>query len=328
VTAEFEPPVPVPPAGPVAPVHPGPPPADPERPEGIAGPEASVVPEPREEQRWKPWSAWLALLAGFAGALFGGVIVSLIGAALGADLEDPPPAISLISTVVQDFSLIVAALLFANMVSRPRPWQFGLRRPAKLLPAAGWFVLAYLAFIVFAAVWISALDLSDTKDSLPEDLGAKDSDVALISVAILVCVIAPICEEFFFRGFFFRALSNWRGIWPAAIVTGLVFGGIHAAGSPVGFLVPLAFLGFTLCILTWKTRSLYPAIVLHCVNNSLAYGSSVGWSAGSRVIAIAASLAVIFLVLSLVRRLAGPPPGPALPIAPVRPPAHHPAPQA
>jgi membrane protease YdiL (CAAX protease family) len=318
VTTEFEPPVPGPPLGPVAPVHPGAVPSDPERPEG-AGPA-----EPRDEQRWKPWSAWLALLAGFAGALFGGVIVSLVGAAaFGVDLKHAPPSISLISTVVQDLSLIVSALLFANMVARPKPWQFGLRRPPLLGATVGWFVLAYVSFIVFAAVWISALDLSNTKDSLPDDLGAKDSDVALIAVALLVCVIAPICEEFFFRGFFFRALSNWRGVWPAAIVTGLVFGGIHAAGSPVGFLLPLAFLGFALCLLTWKTRSLYPAIVLHCVNNSLAYGSAVGWSTGYRVVAIAASLAVIFLVLSVVRRVAGPPPGPPLPIAPAR----HPAPR-
>lgn len=323
--AEFEPPVPAPPVGPVAPTSGIPPtamPPDPERPEGISPAEAAPV----DEQRWKPWTAWVALLAGFAGALFGAVIVNLVAAAaFGVDLKakPQPPAISLISTVIQDISLIVAAVLFANMVARPKPWQFGLRRPKRAWPAVGWFAAAYVAFLVFVVVWVAIFNLENTKDSLPEDLGAKDSDVALIAVAFLVCVIAPICEELFFRGFFFRALSNWRGIWPAAIITGLVFGGIHAAGSPIGFLLPLAFLGFALCILTWKTRSLYPAIVLHCINNSLAYGSSVGWSGGSRVVAAAAALAIIFLVLFAVRRIAGPPPGPALPIARWRHPAPH-----
>lgn len=303
----FEPPVPAP-AGPVSPIQPGAPPADPERPEGL-GPAAPVG-----EQRWKPWSAWVALLAGFAGALFGGVIVALVAAAFGADLKHAPPSVQIISTIVQDLSLVLAALAFANMVARPRPWQFSLRRPVRGWPALGWFVLAYVAFITFSAVWITALGLENTKDTLPEDLGAKDSDAALLAVAFLVCVVAPVCEEFFFRGFFFRAMSNWRGIWPAAVITGLVFGGIHALGSPIGFLLPLAFLGFVLCLLTYKTRSLYPAIVLHCCNNSIAYGSSVGWGWQTPV-ALAVSLAIIFTALFVVRRIAGAPPGPPLPIA-------------
>ena len=61
-------------------------------------------------------------------------------------------------------------------------------------------------------------------------------------------VIAPIVEEFFFRGFFFGALRNWHGVWPAALITGVVFGCIHVGSAPIGFLVPLAFLGFILCL--------------------------------------------------------------------------------
>ena len=153
----FEPPVPAP-AGPVSPIHPGAPPPDPERPEGL-GPATPVA-----EQRWRPWSAWVALVAGFAGALFGGVIVALVAAAFGADLKDPPPSVQIISTIVQDIALVLSALAFANMVTRPRPWQFSLRRPLRGWPTVGWFVLAYVAFVTFSAVWISALGLENTKD--------------------------------------------------------------------------------------------------------------------------------------------------------------------
>ena len=62
-------------------------------------------------------------------------------------------------------------------------------------------------------------------------------------------MVAPICEEFLFRGYIFTALRNWRGPWPAALITGLLFGGVHAGSAPVLDLVPLAALGFGLCLL-------------------------------------------------------------------------------
>ena len=75
---------------------------------------------------------------------------------------------------------------------------------------------------------------------------------------MLITVFAPLGEELFFRGFFFGSLRNWRGPWLAAVLTGLVFGAIHAGSSPVGYLVPLAIFGIGLCLLYEWTGSLYP----------------------------------------------------------------------
>jgi uncharacterized protein len=86
-----------------------------------------------------------------------------------------------------------------------------------------------------------------------------------------------VAEEVFFRGYFFTALRNWKGVWPAAILTGLVFGAIHAGSAPIGYLVPLAVFGFGLCLLYWKTGSLYPCIALHAINNSIAFGVTQSW---------------------------------------------------
>ena len=116
-----------------------------------------------------------------------------------------------------------------------------------------------------------------------------------------MCVVAPIAEEFFFRGYFFGALRNWRGVWPAAVLTGLVFGGIHVGSAPVGFLVPLAFFGFLLCLIYDRTRSLYPCMALHCVNNSIAFGVGEHWGWEIPLV-LAGSLAVITGVMVSVRR--------------------------
>ena len=66
-------------------------------------------------------------------------------------------------------------------------------------------------------------------------------------------------------------------MWPAALITGLVFGGIHAGSSDPAFLVPLAALGMGLCLLYVRTGSLYPCVAAHALNNSLAFGVSQDW---------------------------------------------------
>jgi len=244
--------------------------------------------------RWAPWTAPVALIAAFAAAIVGYVVIGIIGSVAGAGLDDPPPAVQISATVFQDLCLIGSALLFARLAVRPRAWQFGLR-PTRFWPALGLVVAAWLAFIIFSAIWVSALGISE-RDDLPDQLGASESTVALLAVAFLVCVVAPIAEEFFFRGYFFTALRSWKGPWPAAVLTGIVFGGIHAGSAPVGYLVPLALLGFILCLLYWKTGSLYPCIVLHCINNSIAFGVSQHWN-WQIVVVIVASIAVIALLL-------------------------------
>jgi membrane protease YdiL (CAAX protease family) len=174
----------------------------------------------------------------------------------------------------------------------------------------GWAVVAWLAFYLFTAAFVGILGLSPEEDDLPEQLGVDDSVVALVAVAILVAVIAPIAEEFFFRGFIFGALRNWRGTWPAAILTGLIFGGIHAGSSDPAYLAPLAFFGAALCWLYAKTGSLYPSIGLHCANNSVAFGVTQDWGWQIPLLFVG-SMALITLLAVLVERRWDPDPAAA-----------------
>jgi uncharacterized protein len=268
----------------------------------LAPPDPPEVPEGIEVRRvpaWKPWTSVLALVAGLGGALVGGLVVYVIAAIAGAGLDDPPASVDISATFLQDFSFIASAIVFASMVTRPRPWHFGLRE-TRVAPAVGYVVAAYLLFIAVAAGWSSLLNLHE-EDDVVDQLGAGSSTVALIAVAVLVCVVAPIAEEFFFRGYFFAALRNWRGVWPAAVLTGLVFGGIHVGSAPAGFLVPLAFFGFLLCLLYHRTRSLYPGIALHCINNSIAFGVGEKWGWEIPLVLVA-SLAVIAATMLTIRR--------------------------
>jgi membrane protease YdiL (CAAX protease family) len=255
---------------------------------------SSLPPSSEPLPPWPAWTAVAALFTAFAIAIVGGLVVAIVGHAFGSSLQHPTPAVNIAATIVQDVSFVVAALLFAHQAGRLVPAQFGVRR-TPLRPALRWVAGAYVAFFVASGVW-AALVHTHERDQLPKDLGVHQSTVALVAVCVLVTVIAPIAEEFLFRGYIFTALRTWRGPWPAAVLTGLVFGAIHVASAPVVFLAPLALLGFLLCVVRWKTASLLPCFAIHALNNAIAFAvGEAHWNAWQTLLLIVGAVTVVLL---------------------------------
>jgi membrane protease YdiL (CAAX protease family) len=249
---------------------------------------------------WPPWTAPVALLGGLLLALVGALVVDVVAAALfGTKISNGnlPPGLSIADTIVQDVGFVLAAVYCAHLGGRVvRSWQFGLRRPgAGWRRAAGMIVLLLIAFIVLTAIWSAAVHPEEEKTL--EQLGSNEGAALLVLSAALTCVVAPMCEEFLFRGFMFTALRNWRGTWPAAVITGLVFGGVHAESAPVLDLLPLAALGFGLCMLYRYSGSLYPCMIAHSLNNSIAFSSLEGWGWQAPVLIVSAFLGIGVVVL-------------------------------
>lgn len=252
---------------------------------------------------WQPWLGPLALLVALVLAVFAGLIVDLPLAALGVHItaEKPPGGVLIADTALQDAIFVGTAVILAGWGARKvYSWQFGLR-VTPLWRAVGLVVLAFIAFFLFTAIW-SELIQSEARDKVLEKLGSKEGQALLIASAALTCVIAPICEEMLFRGFIFTSLRNWKGPWPAAVLTALLFGAVHATSAPAVDLLPLAGLGFLLCLLYRATGSLYPCIALHALNNSIAFGSIEGWG-WQILVLLPVSLGCIALLVLLARRI-------------------------
>jgi membrane protease YdiL (CAAX protease family) len=252
----------------------------------------------------------VAVLLGLALGTVGSLIVELVGTAGGSTVAHPTPAVSIIADIVFDLGFVTAALYLCTLSGHVRPADFGFRRVA-IKTAAKAMALAAVAYYGLTSIYASVFHLHGS-DKLPSELGATHSTAALIAAGLFVCVIAPIAEEFFFRGFFFGALRKWKiviggrdiGTWLAAVVTGLLFGLAHTGSASSQYLIPLGFLGFILCIVRWKTRSLYPCIALHSANNALALGvNQLSWN-GIEIIGLvlASWLVVGSLTLPLSRR--------------------------
>jgi hypothetical protein len=256
----------------------------------------------------------MAVLVGFVVGVFGSVIVASIGAAAGSGTNTP--AVNLVSDLVFDIGFVLTALYFASLKGRPRPEDFGFRRIALSL-GIGAFLAGGISYYVVTAAYQSIVHIHGS-DKLPQSLGVGSSTAALVAAGVFVCVVAPIAEEFFFRGFIFGALRRAHvkvaghniGTWLAAIETGILFGIAHTGSASPQYLIPLGFLGFVLCIVRWKTRSLYPCMALHSVNNSIALGyNELHWNGGEIVALVVGAIAVIAAVtLPLASRSPAPAP--------------------
>jgi len=283
-----------------------------ERPDdGLLPPASEPPPDPPESDPshspvtgWSPWIAPMALVLGLVAAIVGGLVVDLPAAAFGVSIssEHTPAGITIADTFVQDVAFVVAAIWCARFGGRAaRAWQFGLRRPGVGWRSAFWMIVLLLfAFVVLSVAWSEVFEAPEEK--LLKQLGTEEGTLPLLLSAGLTCMVAPICEEFLFRGLIFTALREWRGTLPAAVLAGLLFGAVHLGSAPELDLVPLAALGFGLCLLYRYTGSLYPGIVAHSLNNSLAFSSLEHWDWQAPIL-MACALAGIGLVVLAAKRI-------------------------
>jgi membrane protease YdiL (CAAX protease family) len=239
---------------------PPPPPELPELPEGAA-------------PRWPPWYAGIGFLVALVATL---VVVGIVAAATGATTDNADPTFTVVATFLQGIIFIGTAVLFASFAGRPRARQFGLR-PSRFWPTVAWAALGLVCFYILAALY-TAIVQPDAEQTVAQDLGADQGTLGRIAAGFMIICIAPIAEEFFFRGFFYRALRSRYSILVAALIDGLLFGVIHwdfSSAEALLIVPPLATLGFMFCLVYERTGTLYPVIALHALNNAIAFGVTI-----------------------------------------------------
>lgn len=128
----------------------------------------------------------------------------------------------------------------------------------------------FVAAIVAAYVSQVLLRNADTPDMVSRSVNRVASgDVSLGLVVLLfltLMVLAPICEEIFFRGYLYPALRNRLDRQPAMLVNGLLFAAAHF--EVIGFL-PRFLLGWGLCYIYERKRNLSGPMTGHALYNGL-----------------------------------------------------------
>jgi membrane protease YdiL (CAAX protease family) len=144
---------------------------------------------------------------------------------------------------------------FAEVLGRLGVRRF---RPSALK----WMGAAIGVYLLFAFAY-SQLIVEPHQTDIARDFGTVPFQILLIVIA------APISEEVCFRGMLFGGLREKLPRLGAALLSGLVFGGLHAL-TGVSAVPPLIVFGFVLALLYEKTGSVLPGIVLHMLNNTVA----------------------------------------------------------
>lgn len=99
--------------------------------------------------------------------------------------------------------------------------------------------------------------------------GLWNKNIPGLFVVILAGALTPaVCEELFFRGMMISKSNAIIGKWKTLVITSLLFAVIHfqLISLPMLFII-----GFYLGLIVIISNSIYPAIIVHLINNSFAF---------------------------------------------------------
>jgi membrane protease YdiL (CAAX protease family) len=144
----------------------------------------------------------------------------------------------IVATIVAD--LIITGIL----VSWLARWHKGWQRVMVLPPASGtlWRHVTFGAIsgaILVPAVGLVSYALQAMFERavghnvlIPHQVAPGLGMPAQLALVFLAVVVAPVSEEFFFRGVLFRTVRDRHGFWPAAFASAVPFGVLHYVPAP------------------------------------------------------------------------------------------------
>ena len=192
------------------------------------------------------------------------VLALFVGPGAVAQLGSPLPG--LIWSEVFTLALPAALAASGSNLDVRRALLLARRPPARVLGlallvgAVGFFAagaVMALGSLLLPRRWVELFDVARIFARPP---------LERLLLQAAAATLAPLCEEVAFRGWLLSALRSRFPTGAALGLSGLLFGLMHL--DPVRFpaLVPL---GVVFAWLTWRSGSIWPAVIAHMTNNGL-----------------------------------------------------------
>jgi membrane protease YdiL (CAAX protease family) len=187
------------------------------------------------------------------------------------------------SNVVYLLALLLTLMYLASLRSQPGAlgqirWFTGSWW--KQLGAALWGYAVYVPFLgmlLLITLLVAPALPSEQTNPISERVGESQTTLQWLWTFVQAAVLAPIVEEFVFRGVLFQVLWQRTGrVWLSAFVSGYLFAVIHP--QFLGGIFPITVLGTILALVYAHTRSLLPCMLIHAFNNGLI--TLLLWSVG------------------------------------------------
>ena len=214
-----------------------------------------------------PWGAGDAARAVGLVAACAALVILLVWPFRGAS-GTLAEAVSTLAVAVLTGLLLIATWLFAVRRHGARWRALGLAAPVGARPIALSAACLVLS-IGFLVVFVALAERFGLDILVPEPIDADrlGSGVFRVANVAIVVLVGPFAEEVFFRGFLLTALMPALGTFRAAAVASALFAVGHV---DVGVMVPFFFTGLLLSWLYVRTRSIWPPMLAHAGQNTLA----------------------------------------------------------
>jgi membrane protease YdiL (CAAX protease family) len=212
------------------------------------------------------------------------LLVLVLSGVIGLPLQSLVDSCSgrfIVGNLTGAVAFLVATLFWIRQVAGGSLAALGLpRRPLRDI-VVGLVFGAVLVVLATATAEATAEVVTAFLGHPPPEAEQVDPCVrgaSLILLGPLVILGAPLGEETFFRGFLFRGLRRRFRFWPAALISGAVFGALHvvplsarqAAGTAV--IAPALFVvGVGLAMVYERRKSLLAPIIAHVVFNIVGF---------------------------------------------------------
>ena len=195
--------------------------------------------------------------------------LSIIFPAVQVFGEDTPGARAFqgLTIVLWDASLVGIVYLLAKR--KGGAWaNLGWRQPWDSEPWTFWKIArigaaAYGASLLVLAVYNGLMTVAGLDDLLPDEQIPSDffDQVWLIPIiGASIIGTAPLCEEFFFRGFVYAGFRRSLRVPLAALLSGFLFSLAHA---DIGLILPFTLIGAILALVYERVGSLWANIGVH-----------------------------------------------------------------
>lgn len=172
--------------------------------------------------------------------------------------------------IIQELCIILPAVIYVvvKKISVRHTFRLSLTTP----------IIFFYALLISIAVVV----LTDELDRIitlyfpmPEEL-AKAMEEFMVAQSLADTIwlllgavaVAALAEEMLFRGVILTSLEQFKDGATAIVLSAIFFALIHF--NPWGA-VQIVILGFVLGYLSWKSQSIWPSVMLHGLNNLVAY---------------------------------------------------------
>lgn len=168
------------------------------------------------------------------------------------------------------FSQIIPIILFAKRKYASYSFQFANRFDSSfsVKKLFMWAAVASVGCLLIEVMNVFNFPILEEWDKalFGEEPEVETSTMVTIIEFFSVCIFAPLAEEAVFRGAIERRLleKNWNH-WYAIIISAVIFAVAHM--SVYQFISPFIIV---ICWLYYRTRNLWPGILMHVVFNTIA----------------------------------------------------------